>query len=93
MLTAKDSDADRGVGLGLGADDYVTKPGSRRELAARIRVVLGRHGETGELPTATPGVALSPGYRGGYVTGEEPASVLSSRRQDAASGGTVPQLM
>jgi two-component system response regulator BaeR/two-component system response regulator AdeR len=60
MLTAKDSDADRAVGLGLGADNYVIKPFSRRELAARIRPVLGRHGETGELPTATPGVALSP---------------------------------
>jgi DNA-binding response OmpR family regulator len=65
MLTAKDSDVDRAVGLGLGADDYVTKPFSWRELAARIRAVLGRHGETEELPTATPGVGLSPGYRGG----------------------------
>ena len=48
MLTAKDSDVDRAVGLGLGADDYVTKPFSWRELAARIRAVLGRHGETEE---------------------------------------------
>jgi two-component system response regulator RegX3 len=65
MLTAKDSDVDRAVGLGLGADDYVTKPFSWRELAERIRAVLGRHGRSKELPTATPRVALSPGYRGG----------------------------
>jgi two-component system, OmpR family, response regulator RegX3 len=69
MLTAKDSDVDRAVGLGLGADDYVTKPFSWRELAARIRAVLGRHGKTEESPTATPEMVLSPGCRGGmYAT-------------------------
>ncbi len=41
MLTAKDAEIDRAVGLGLGADDYVTKPFSWRELLARIRAVLG----------------------------------------------------
>jgi two-component system, OmpR family, response regulator RegX3 len=52
MLTAKDSEADRAAGLGLGADDYVTKPFSWRELAARIRAVLHRQRETGESPAA-----------------------------------------
>ncbi len=42
MLTAKDSEVDRVVGLELGADDYVTKPFSLRELTARIRAVLRR---------------------------------------------------
>jgi two-component system, OmpR family, response regulator RegX3 len=42
MLTAKDSELDRIVGLELGADDYVTKPFSTRELASRIRAVLRR---------------------------------------------------
>ncbi|MCX7523386.1 response regulator transcription factor [Microbacterium sp. STN6] len=45
MLTAKDSEVDIVVGLELGADDYVTKPYSSRELLARIRAVLRRHGE------------------------------------------------
>ena len=42
MLTAKDSEVDIVVGLELGADDYVTKPYSSRELLARIRAVLRR---------------------------------------------------
>ena len=53
MLTAKDSEVDKVVGLELGADDYVTKPYSTRELVARIRAVLRRHGEPDELVPAT----------------------------------------
>jgi two-component system response regulator RegX3 len=45
MLTAKDSEVDKVVGLELGADDYVTKPYSARELVARIRAVLRRRGD------------------------------------------------
>ena len=45
MLTAKDSEVDKVVGLELGADDYVTKPYSTRELVARIRAVLRRQGD------------------------------------------------
>ena len=45
MLTAKDSEIDKVVGLELGADDYVTKPYSSRELVARIRAVLRRNGD------------------------------------------------
>ncbi len=52
MLTAKDSEVDKVVGLELGADDYVTKPFSPRELVARIRAVL-RRGESVELLTGT----------------------------------------
>jgi DNA-binding response OmpR family regulator len=50
MLTARGEEADRIVGLELGADDYVTKPFSPRELAARVRTVLRRSGpvELGE---------------------------------------------
>jgi two-component system response regulator RegX3 len=44
MLTAKDTEIDKVVGLELGADDYVTKPYSSRELLARIRAVLRRRG-------------------------------------------------
>ena len=53
MLTARDTDVDKMVGREFGADDYVTKPFSSRELAARIRAVLRRRGETGESPAAT----------------------------------------
>ena len=42
MLTARTTDEDKLTGLGLGADDYVTKPFSPRELAARVRTVLRR---------------------------------------------------
>ncbi|HEY6012759.1 MAG TPA: response regulator, partial [Candidatus Limnocylindrales bacterium] len=42
MLTAKDSELDKVVGLELGADDYVTKPFSLRELSARIRALFRR---------------------------------------------------
>lgn len=44
MLTAKDGEIDKVVGLELGADDYVTKPYSSRELIARVRAVLRRRG-------------------------------------------------
>ena len=43
MLTAKDSEIDKVIGLELGADDYVTKPFSTRELIARIKANLRRH--------------------------------------------------
>jgi DNA-binding response OmpR family regulator len=46
LLTARGEEADRIVGLELGADDYVTKPFSPRELAARVRTVLRRSGNT-----------------------------------------------
>ena len=50
MLTAKDSEIDKVVGLEIGADDYVTKPFSSRELLARIRAVLRRGGDSGGEP-------------------------------------------
>ncbi|HPB72280.1 MAG TPA: response regulator transcription factor [Phycicoccus sp.] len=53
MLTAKDSEVDKVVGLELGADDYVTKPYSSRELLARIKAVLRRLSEPEELLPAT----------------------------------------
>ncbi|GAB2819378.1 response regulator transcription factor [Actinocorallia aurea] len=52
MLTAKDSEVDKVVGLELGADDYVTKPFSSRELVARIRAVLRRQGDVEEIVPA-----------------------------------------
>jgi len=49
MLTARGEEADRIVGLELGADDYVTKPFSPRELAARVRSVLRRAASSGPV--------------------------------------------
>ena len=52
MLTARVDEADKLIGLELGADDYVTKPFSPRELVARIRAVLRRTGSEQEQPLA-----------------------------------------
>ena len=58
MLTAKDTEIDKVVGLELGADDYVTKPYSRSELVARIRAVLRRgNGVVSEAETGVLSVA------------------------------------
>jgi two-component system, OmpR family, response regulator len=54
LLTAKTEETDRIVGLELGADDYVTKPFSPRELLARIKAVLRRTGEGGRRPIHGP---------------------------------------
>jgi DNA-binding response OmpR family regulator len=73
MLTARDEEADRVSGLELGADDYVVKPFSPRELAARVKAVLRRTsggaaaGQTFELGP----VVLSPASREVRVDGQE----------------------
>jgi two-component system response regulator RegX3 len=59
MLTAKDSEIDKVVGLEIGADDYVTKPYSSRELIARIRAVL-RRGELGDAATVEGVLSVGP---------------------------------
>jgi DNA-binding response OmpR family regulator len=64
MLTARTTEVDRVSGLDLGADDYVTKPFSIRELAARVRAVLRR-------PPAVPTPPESPSvYRGKHLTAD-----------------------
>ncbi len=52
MVSAKDDEVDKVVGLELGADDYVTKPYSPRELVARVRAVLRRGAEPDHAPAA-----------------------------------------
>jgi two-component system response regulator RegX3 len=59
MVTARDSEIDKVVGLEIGADDYVTKPYSPRELVARIRAVLRRQGADAAEVT-TPTLAAGP---------------------------------
>jgi two-component system, OmpR family, response regulator RegX3 len=64
MVTARDTEIDKVVGLELGADDYVTKPYSTRELIARIRAVLRRGIESEQAQSDTPyevqGVRIDP---------------------------------
>ena len=71
MLTARDEDVDRIVGLELGADDYVVKPFNPRELIARIRAVLrrARPVAAGGVPAAGTGAAGTPGIAGAGAAG------------------------
>ena len=62
MLSARSEEIDRVLGLELGADDYLAKPFSPRELVARIRAVL-RRGAVSPGPPATPGAAAAPNQR------------------------------
>jgi two-component system, OmpR family, response regulator RegX3 len=59
MVTARDSEIDKVVGLEIGADDYVTKPYSPRELVARIRAVLRRQ-TTEAIDASAPTLAAGP---------------------------------
>jgi DNA-binding response OmpR family regulator len=65
MLTAKHGEQERVVGLELGADDYVTKPFSPRELVARVRAILRRTAREAQRPSPVPvgvgGLVLDPG--------------------------------
>ena len=78
MLTARGEEADRVVGLELGADDYVVKPFSAREVAARIRAVLRR---AEAAPPASPPPALEVG-----------AVRLDPARREVAVGGEPVEL-
>ena len=69
MLTAKSSESDRVAGLELGADDYVTKPFSLRELNARVRAVLRRSTRIDERP--------APGYQGDHLIADFEAVSVS----------------
>jgi two-component system, OmpR family, response regulator RegX3 len=75
MLTARGEEADRVAGLELGADDYVVKPFSARELVARIRAVLRRAAEAGERrvegATDVGDLRIDPGRRSVSFRGEE----------------------
>jgi two-component system response regulator RegX3 len=75
MLTARGEESDRVAGLELGADDYVVKPFSARELVARVRAVLRRAAEAGERRvegvTEVGDVRIDPGRRSVSFRGEE----------------------
>ena len=75
MLTARDDEADVLVGLGVGADDYLTKPFSMREVVARVAALLRRVERAAELSRDRPaalqvgGLVLDPGARRTTVAG------------------------
>jgi DNA-binding response OmpR family regulator len=73
MLTARDEEADRVAGLELGADDYVPKPFSPRELTARVKAVLRRGSPTGTTDdvTALGPLTLARGAREVRIDGHE----------------------
>jgi two-component system, OmpR family, response regulator RegX3 len=79
MLTARGEETDKVVGLELGADDYIVKPFSAREVAARIRAVLRRAGETAASPRSKDAPAplqvgdlrLDPSRRSATLDGDE----------------------
>src|SRR5271155_5368520 len=72
MLTAKIAEEDRIRGLELGADDYVTKPFSPRELVLRVQAILRRGGPA----AAQPGVT---GYGGGALVNDQPQRTATVR--------------
>lgn len=79
MLTARDEDVDKIVGLELGADDYVTKPFNPRELVARVKAIIRRS-------TANGGVAKeSPVVRAGALT-------IDRQRREAKTGARELEL-
>ncbi|MGI9649299.1 MAG: response regulator transcription factor, partial [Acidimicrobiia bacterium] len=78
LLTANGDEDDRVRGLELGADDYVVKPFSPRELAARARSVLRRAGNGGGQPVNTGEISVDPGSRTVTVDG---TSVDLTRRE------------
>jgi two-component system response regulator ResD len=101
MLTAKGEEADRIVGLELGADDYVTKPFSPREVVARVRSVLRRSaGRASATEPVTLGdIAIDPGRREVQVRGEpvrltrKEFDLLWLLASNPANSFTRPQLL
>ena len=85
MLTSKSEEADVVVGLGIGADDYMTKPFSVRELQARIRVALRRSrtsgdGKTEKRPVQRSGIEIDPVRHNVVVDGQPVALTLAEFR-------------
>jgi DNA-binding response OmpR family regulator len=77
MLTARNSESDKVIGLEIGADDYVTKPFSMKELMARVKAMLRRN----QLPTSNPQTKLQPPTSIGVFTLDEARHEIRKREQ------------
>lgn len=75
FLTSRDEEVDRVLGLELGADDYLPKPFSLRELTARVRAVLRRSGSRSSSADAAPGASAAASCRA-FLRGEGSAAPL-----------------
>jgi two-component system, OmpR family, response regulator RegX3 len=84
MLTARGEETDRIVGLELGADDYIVKPFSAREVAARIRAVLRRAGDGAQEPAHAAGGPAAAAQNGPLEVG--PVLVDPARRAARVGG-------
>ncbi|MGH3565905.1 MAG: response regulator [Pseudonocardia sp.] len=84
MVTARDSEIDKVVGLELGADDYVTKPYSARELIARVRAVLRRGIEGGAEADGSGGWGTGAVLEAGPVRMDVERHVVSVNGEDVA---------
>ena len=87
ILTARDDDVDKIVGLEVGADDYVTKPFNPRELVARVKAVLRRSQDGGVPPEAV----LDVGDSTSIPAGARSASAVSRSSYGRKSSTSSPR--
>jgi two-component system, OmpR family, catabolic regulation response regulator CreB len=93
FLTARGEEIDRVVGLELGADDYVTKPFSPRELVARVRTILRRSAKasgTGGATSATSATSVANAANAANAASDASTPVAVSSSRAAAGSSTAP---
>lgn len=78
MLTARTTERDKLTGLSLGADDYLTKPFSPRELVARVEAVLRRAGTTEKMPRVITGALMIDPERCEVTVNGEPVTLTAT---------------